>query len=986
MAGKNTSANKNTSSSAGKKTGGAKSGGKNKNSSSRSTGRSSGKSTGSKGASAKKRSSSGIKQVRTYTEEEKQELLRERGLRNEIKDETVLIITGVISILLVLSNFKMSGKVGEAVSGVLFGLFGFLAYLVPVFLIVVVAFYLANKKSVTRLYLSKLISSVIIFMLIAAMIQLAVGTTTPTTKLTEYFMFAKENKTGGGLVGGLLCRVLVPFFGLVGTWVVLAALELICLMVITGKAFLQLLKEYFADRHKENVSRRKEMDEIYKELIRDEDSGDIVPEKKSRSRSYLFDFGDKKTEGGEEKKEEPKIRNFFGGVTPTTPVGLASDRKEEPVQDESEIIIPVDIKKHTDTGSSRFTDTDSSSSGHTDEAVISTRHTMTGNTYSGMQEIIGEDAAGNEKTEMSFSETALRDRANFEAASPRSIFDNEPYGGKIGKGSKAGVGAGRPSAAGRTGETANTEGAKTGETANAEGTKTGKPENAATQPAPAPEKVYKFPPLSLLKGGAKKSGGNWKQEAEETSDKLERALQSFGVNVEVTNIVRGPSVTRFELKPEEGVRVSRITNLADDIKLKLAAADIRIEAPIPGKDAVGIEVPNSEKSAVSIKEMIDCEEFKDTKASIPFVVGMSIDGQRMIGDIAKMPHMLIAGATGSGKSVCINTIVMSILYKSRPDEIKFIMIDPKIVELSVYNGIPHLLIPVVTDPKKAASALNWACVEMDERYKKFAQLSVRDLKGYNERVRAEAAKGNIDPEYKEMPKIVIIVDELADLMMVASGDVEDAICRLAQKARACGIHLIIATQRPSVNVITGIIKANIPSRIAFAVTSGVDSKTILDTVGAEKLLGKGDMLYFPSGLPKPVRIQGAYVSDDEINSVVDFLRSENEDAEYNNDISDHITKAAENQGTQAKGAPADDDDGRDEYFAEAGKMIIEKEKASIGFIQRAYKVGFNRAARIMDQLAEAGVVSQEDGTKPRQILMTVPEFEAMLSNKNTSAS
>ncbi|MBP5249089.1 MAG: DNA translocase FtsK [Lachnospiraceae bacterium] len=973
MAVKNTSANKNTTGSAGKKTGGSKSGGNSKNGGRGNSGKSSGtrKSTGSKKSSAKKKTSSGIKPVRTYTEEEKQELLRERGLRNEIKDETVLIITGVISILLVLSNFKMSGKVGEAVSGVLFGLFGFLAYLVPVFLIVVVAFYLANKKSVTRLYLSKLISSVIIFLLIAAMIQLAVGNTTPTTKLTEYFMFAKENKTGGGLVGGLLCRVLVPFFGLVGTWVVLAALELICLMVITGKAFLQLLKEYFADRHKENVSRRKEMDEIYKEMLRDEDSGDIVPEKKSRSKSYLFDFGDKKTDGAEEKKEEPKIRNFFGGVTPTTPVGLASDRKDEPAQDESEVIIPVDIKKHTESIPSRDTAAE----------VISSRHTTTANSYSGMQEIIGEDAAGNEKTEMSFSETALRDRANFEAASPRSIFDNEPYGGKIGKGSKAGVGAGRPSAAGNRSEAANAEGTKTEKTDNGKIV-----ESAGNQPAPAPEKIYKFPPITLLKGGAKKGGGNWRQEAEETSDKLERALQSFGVNVEVTNIVRGPSVTRFELKPEEGVRVSRITNLADDIKLKLAAADIRIEAPIPGKDAVGIEVPNSEKSAVSIKEMIDCEEFKDTKASIPFVVGMSIDGQRMIGDIAKMPHMLIAGATGSGKSVCINTIVMSILYKSRPDEIKFIMIDPKIVELSVYNGIPHLLIPVVTDPKKAASALNWACVEMDERYKKFAQLSVRDLKSYNERVKAEAAKGNVDPEYKEMPKIVIIVDELADLMMVASGDVEDAICRLAQKARACGIHLIIATQRPSVNVITGIIKANIPSRIAFAVTSGVDSKTILDTVGAEKLLGKGDMLYFPSGLPKPVRIQGAYVSDEEINSVVDFLRSENEAAQYNDDISDHITKAAENQGTQSKGVPADEDDGRDEYFAEAGKMIIEKEKASIGFIQRAYKVGFNRAARIMDQLAEAGVVSQEDGTKPRQILMTVPEFEAMLSNKNTSAS
>jgi S-DNA-T family DNA segregation ATPase FtsK/SpoIIIE len=485
-----------------------------------------------------------------------------------------------------------------------------------------------------------------------------------------------------------------------------------------------------------------------------------------------------------------------------------------------------------------------------------------------------------------------------------------------------------------------------------------------------PKKAYKFPPVALLTRG-RKSGGDSDEHLRETARKLEQTLQNFNVNVTVTNVSCGPAVTRYELQPEQGVKVSKIVGLADDIKLNLAASDIRIEAPIPGKAAVGIEVPNKENAAVMLRDLLESPEFKTHSSKIAFATGRDIGGKVVIADIAKMPHVLIAGATGSGKSVCINTLIMSILYKATPDEVRMIMIDPKVVELKVYNGIPHLLIPVVTDPKKAAGALNWAVAEMTRRYQLFAECNVRDLKGYNERV--EALK-DVEAENKpsKLPQIVIIVDELADLMMVAPGEVEDAICRLAQLARACGIHLVLATQRPSVNVITGLIKANMPSRIAFAVSSGVDSRTIIDMNGAEKLLGKGDMLFYPTGYPKPVRVQGTFVSDQEVQAVVDYLIKNGNTADYNEEITNHIN-SAQTSATPIGGSSGADD--RDIYFVDAGKFVIEKDKASIGMLQRVFKIGFNRAARIMDQLADAGVVGEEEGTKPRKILMTMEEFE-----------
>ncbi len=438
----------------------------------------------------------------------------------------------------------------------------------------------------------------------------------------------------------------------------------------------------------------------------------------------------------------------------------------------------------------------------------------------------------------------------------------------------------------------------------------------------------------------------------------------------ITDVSCGPSVTRYELQPEMGVKVSKIVNLADDIKLNLAAPDIRIEAPIPGKAAIGIEVPNKETVMVRFRDMVEAEEFKNHASSICFTAGKDIAGQVVVADIAKMPHLLIAGATGSGKSVCINTIIMSILYKANPEDVKLILIDPKVVELSVYNGIPHLFIPVVTDPKKAAGALHWAVAEMTDRYQKFAEYQVRDLKGYNQKV---AAIQDVEDETKpaKLPQIVIVVDELADLMMVAAGEVEDAICRLAQLARAAGIHMIIATQRPSVDVITGLIKANMPSRIAFSVSSGVDSRTILDMNGAEKLLGNGDMLFYPQGIQKPIRVQGPFVSDTEVETVVDFLKKQST-AAYNTEIEEKM-KSVSSQSNASGGGNE-----RDAYFVDAGKFVIEKDKGSIGMLQRWFKIGFNRAARIMDQLEEAGVVGKEEGTKPRKILMTMEQFEEFI--------
>ena len=484
---------------------------------------------------------------------------------------------------------------------------------------------------------------------------------------------------------------------------------------------------------------------------------------------------------------------------------------------------------------------------------------------------------------------------------------------------------------------------------------------------------YEYPPVELLSKTSKKPLKGGAKALTDTATKLQKTLYSFGVSAKVENVSVGPAITRYELKPAEGVRVSKIANLADDIALNLAAETIRIEAPIPGKQAVGIEVPNKEKEAVHLREVLDGNEFKESESKLTVALGKDVAGNIQLADVAKMPHVLIAGSTGSGKSVCINTIITSIIYKAKPSEVKFVMVDPKVVELSVYNGIPHLLIPVVTDPRKAAGALAWAVQEMENRYNLFAKQGVRDLKGYNKSIENEEGMG-------KLPQIVIIIDELADLMMVAKNDVEDAICRLAQKARAAGMHLVIATQRPSVDVITGLIKANVPSRIAFAVSSQVDSRTILDSVGAEKLLGKGDMLFFPSGASKPSRVQGAFVSDDEVEKIVDFVKS-NGTANYSEDILESIEKS--NKTDKELAQEQADDDETDPFLMDAIQTVVETGQASTSFIQRRFKVGYARAGRIIDQMEERGIISGYQGSKPREVLMTLEKLNELKTSKDS---
>lgn len=825
-----------------------------------------------------------------------------KGQQNtELRGEIIILAALAVCILLVLSNFGVGGIVGEAVSSVFFGMFGFMAYLLPFIIFALTAFLVSNKGN-THAYI-KIGAAVMLFLFITAILELIFNSYTPGASLLSYYQAASEHRNAGGLTGGCIISLLCPLIGIIGTYVVLVILSVICLILITEKSLLapigrQSRKAYEDAKRKRQetaVIRAREREERQKTAkIRQEDNkkqGDRRTDHKVSGVSFATTLGGEET-GGKRKRGRRKSPDVYE----LRPEDIPEDEFSQPYAADSFVInraesqdIPAEETEDTlfDPGSGQTEEIPQTDVKENDEKPVK-RHSK-----------------AREAAEVS-AETE-----NVKVAVEREQEKEKP--------------------------------------------------------------VYHTPPISLLKRG-KKSGGDSDSHLRATALKLEQTLQNFGVGVHVTNASCGPSVTRYELQPDQGVKVSKIVGLADDIKLNLAVADLRIEAPIPGKAAVGIEVPNKENTAVMLRDLLESKEFKASESPITFAVGKDIAGKVVVADIAKMPHLLVAGATGSGKSVCINTLIMSIIYKADPDSVKLILVDPKVVELSVYNGIPHLMIPVVTDPKKAAGALNWAVAEMEKRYKLFAEYNVRDLKGFN----AKVEKGETGEEIKKkLPQIVIIIDELADLMMVAPGEVEGAICRLAQLARAAGLHLVVATQRPSVNVITGLIKANMPSRIAFSVTSGVDSRTIIDMNGAEKLLGKGDMLFYPSGYPKPVRIQGSFVSDKEVQDVVDYLINNNANASYNDELEEHMNTNMPVPGTAPGHESADD---KDTYFVEAGKLIIDKEKASIGMLQRMFKIGFNRAARIMDQLAEAGVVGPEEGTKPRKVLMTKEEFDEYLSN------
>ena len=909
------------------------------------------------------RSSSGRKNTKKKT-------TAKQSVTSGFQTEIILLIILAASIILIFSNLGMGGTVGATISAAFFGVMGILAYLFPLLIFGCAVFLVSNRRN--PLAYKKALAVLVFGIFLCGLIQLLTEGYMPSMTLADYYSVSSVYHTGGGVIGGAICISTTSAFGVAGGYVIIVLVLLISLILVTQKSFFgfvfrvwdavcalardgrdmymegqperDLRKELRVQerrqrREERQAQRIRELEEALAEDADAEDenaaskaekenAGETEASKKSTSKKKRTGF----LEGTKLAPCENKTEDM-GAPVPLQEADFEIHRAEpvyeEPVYEEPEVheeqgVEPEEEMPYEEPQAHYVTEQ------HSD--------------YGAPQEIYPEAEPDYDPQPVQ-SETVYKSDATVDASESQPTVAAEKVPSQPAKNPKS-----SPKEIENGIQNIQKE---------------------IIQKNEVVKKEYHYPPLKLLKRGDGKSQGDSDEHLRKTAKKLQDTLHNFGVNVTVTNVSCGPTVTRYELQPEMGVKVSKIVNLADDIKLNLATPDIRIEAPIPGKAAVGIEVPNKENHAVMLRELLQSQEFQTAKSKLAFAVGKDIAGKPVVTDIAKMPHLLIAGATGSGKSVCINTLIVSILYKAKPEEVKLIMIDPKVVELSVYNGIPHLLIPVVTDPKKAAGALNWAVTEMMGRYNTFAEFGVRNLQEYNRKVDdMRIPEGEERPE--RMPQIVIVVDELADLMMVAPGEVEDAICRLAQLARAAGIHLIIATQRPSVNVITGLIKANMPSRIAFSVSSGVDSRTILDMNGAEKLLGKGDMLFYPQGYQKPARLQGAFVSDEEVSAIVDFLADKNPGTQYNAQIEQQVNTVS----LSAGGASSGDD--RDVYFVDAGKFIIEKEKASIGMLQRMFKIGFNRAARIMDQLCDAGVVGPEEGTKPRKVLMSQEQFENYL--------
>lgn len=831
-----------------------------------------------------------------------------------LKEEAILILSFLVSLLLLLSNLGFCGIVGEGLSQGLVFLFGSFSVLFPFVLFFLVAFTMANRNN--PMIMRKIPFICFLYIFLGAFLPVLILGKSIPEDLTDLL-------TEGGVLPGIFLLFLKQFLGSLGAMIVLFFAILLCLVMITEKPLMSLFA-LFSVQTAEKAGRRAKND-----LQRiSQTAREALEERRSRREEreadfqttdfHLEDFKEEREVSlleAEENKEKEALRSDLLSVKEE--LDLINSKKEDWKEDSFTVEGLSDSSKVKDLFPEDFSEID--------EVPKS---------QSLKKQSMKEEPLDEEELKKRLLQGDPSSRVVYTADGRRIASDNENLQKRI------------------------------QEKKEEELTVDSVPEKAA--------KPYVFPPLSLLKRSHSQEEEK-RSEIEKNAQTLKETLKSFGITVSISNVSVGPSVTRYELQPEQGVKLAKIVSLSNDIKMRLAAADIRIEAPIPGKSAVGIEVPNKNSQVVYLGDILSSPAFQENRMKLAFGVGKDIGGKVVVTDIAKMPHLLVAGATGAGKSVSINTLIMSILYRYSPEEVRMIMVDPKVVELQVYNGIPHLLIPVVTDPKKAAAALNWAVAEMTSRYKKFAAYGVRDLSGYNEKIRGLTEEEREKEGLSVLPQILIIIDELADLMMVSASEVEDAIVRLTQLARACGMHLIIATQRPSVNVITGLIKANVPSRIAFSVSSGVDSRTIIDMNGAEKLLGKGDMLFFPQNLPKPIRVQGAFVSDEEVAKVTEFLKSQGE-AEYNHSIS----KSLEKEATEETGGSQSD---RDELFAEAGSLVIETDKASIGFLQRKFRIGFNRAARIMDQLAAEHVVGEEEGTKARKVLMNMEEFEELLSTE-----
>lgn len=918
---------------------------------------------------------------------------------DSILDEVILIVIIVISAVVFISQITSKmGVVGQVIGGLFQGLLGISGVLLPVLVIIYCIWMLMSEER--KWPLVRAFGGALFLLTVASAAYLfhplnVSGDLGFAKKAME--LFDSGSLTNGGLIGGLFGGGLFGLLDALGSVIVLLAMLVISIILATGRSFFgamgtladhqkvrrQVRNEKIknkADRirqeekmeaarlEKQEAKRRRVMNkEDFNIELHEVEATEHPEVKETVFRQKKQDYSVKKREPiydfvkeNEMPMEEPK-RDFnvvFGGKlqvdeleqgTQMPPKSTERFKVVEPLKEVAKKQEPVEM---------------------TEEEAVYEKIFGEDNTAENMAEETPEEAwdmesqaaalaaeamrAAEEKTDFHFAD--LEDAE--ETVSPEMDMPEveEPMAEEMPVEEVQPVAEEMPT-----------------DVPAAEPTKPEAQKETAQQPAapaePA-EKPYVFPPISLLGRDPGNSSGSGILEQQKNGRKLEMTLKSFGVEARVINVSAGPTVTRYEVSPSQGVKVSKIVNLADDIALNLAASGIRIEAPIPGKAAVGIEVPNKETKSVYLRTVLESDAFRKHPSKLAFALGEDITGNPIVTDIAKMPHLLIAGATGSGKSVCINTLITSILYKADPKEVKLLLVDPKVVELSVYNGIPHLLIPVVTDPKKASAALNWAVREMLERYNDFAACGVRDIKGFNA---MKEEKG--EPEAK-MPQIVIIIDELADLMMAAPGEVEDSICRLAQMARAAGMHLIIATQRPSVDVITGVIKANIPSRLAFAVSSGIDSRTILDMVGAEKLLGKGDMLFYPSGQAKPSRIQGAFVTDKEVEQIVDFLRKSSRPG-YTQEMVDQITAVA-----KTASGPSEE---TDEFFEQAVDLILEKEKASVSMLQRQFRIGYNRAARLMDELERRGLVGPEEGSKPRKVLITRAQWEEMQSPTEENA-
>ncbi len=927
------------------------------------------KNTGKRTASSGSRSASKSKNEKTVQRKQgdketwEEEILtpEELALRGEIR----FFVSLFAVLLATLSMFGVLGSVGmKFAEYILFGVFGLTAYIVPIGLLLAIGIFIANMSS--GRFRTKFFAGIGMFFVLLIFAQLFFGENQAYLTMADYYQYAMDHHSGGGIIGGLIVKGISYCIGIVGTYIVAICAGIICFMLLTGTSVTGSIKSQYHqarrsyddmyEKSRENVERKNR--EKQKKLARKLQQEKIERRAGKKVRGVAM----KDTRIMEEKAAREEIHEITGQY-PADQVfrGHVELEEEEdtvrfPWEEQESFYSTQEGIEQSHDRANEFLDRERDSFVTAKQQVKESSPNMVVELSSASEE--GEEGEFTPKEKIIVSRRAVNEMKRKPFASTPLSDVQGTQKGNIPSDEKE---------------------QKEKMVSNRSVDKQGSADSAKAKV----KKEFKLPPLSLLTKPQGKAKGNMKSELNATAALLQKTLETFGVKVKITNYSKGPSVTRYELQPEMGTKVSKITSLADDIKLNLAASDIRIEAPIPGKAAVGIEVPNKSRESVLLRELIESKELSSHPSKLAFAAGKDIAGNVVVADIAKMPHMLVAGTTGSGKSVFTNSIIMSILFRAKPDEVKLIIVDPKVVEFGVYNGIPHLLIPVVTDPKKAAGALNWAVAEMSERYKKFAAYNVRDLKGYNQAIEEHPPQGE-EEKPEKMPQIVIIIDELADLMMVAAKEVESSICRLAQLARAAGIHLVIATQRPSVDVVTGLIKANIPSRVALLVSSGTDSRTIIDMNGAEKLLGNGDMLFYPSGYVKPVRLQGAFVSDGEVQKVVSYLVDQCGDIEYNSDITQQVEENSASVGNEAMNVsqPAGmGEDGRDEYFADAARFVVEKGKASTSMMQRMFKIGFNRAGRMMDQLEEAGIVGAEEGTKPRKVLMSMEEVESLLGQK-----